>query len=223
MFRRVLTLGIILILVVFLLKLIVVGLSKTKLAEFQPVATIFLLDISASSRGSIDKQKETILKIAKRMDSEDKALIYVVSENAYNVYNGNPHKLVDMRKSMNKYGEFDPKAYGTAYGLALKKAVGDAIEFKEAGYKPAIFILGDLENEGDVTKQINWNTLPKNMERTLKYIPDLSLTFLYAHPQKLDEVRQTLLPVMSEEKSLTMASEENVDQAVRKVLEILKR
>ena len=222
MFRKVLTLGIILVFAVYLLKVVFVKISSMELAEFKPVATIFLLDISASSRGTIDKQKDTILKISKRLDSEDVALIYVVTEDAYNVYNGNPHKLVDMKKSMNKYGDYDPKAYGTAYGLALKKAVNDALRFKEDGYTPAIIILGDLENEGDITKQINWSTLPKNIEYTLKYVPDLSLTFLYAHPQKLDDVRQTLLPVM-DEKKIVIATEENVDQAVRKFMGIVGR
>ncbi len=222
MFRKVLTLGIILVFAVYLLKVVFVKVSSLDLAEFKPVATIFLLDISASSRGTIDKQKDTILKISKRLDSEDVALIYVVTEDAYNVYNGNPHKLVDMKKSMNKYGDYDPKAYGTAYGLALKKAVNDALRFKEDGYTPAIIILGDLENEGDITKQINWSTLPRNIEYTLKYVPDLSLTFLYAHPQKLDDVRQTLLPVM-DEKKIVIATEENVDQAVRKFMGIVGR
>ena len=222
MFKKALTLGIILIFLVYLLKLVVVGCSKIETAEFKPVSVIFLLDISASSRGSIDKQKDVILKIAKRLDSEDNVLIYLVTEDAFNVYNGNPHKLVDMRKSMNKYGEFDPKAYGTAYGVALKKAINDSLRYKEDGYQPAIVVLGDLENEGDITKQINWNTLPSNLEKTLKYIPDLSLTFLYAHPQKLDDVRQSLLTVL-DEKKLVMASEENVDQAIRKFMGIVER
>ena len=82
--------------------------------------------------------------------------------------------------------------------------------------------MGDLENEGDITKQINWHVLPKNLKKTLQYIPDLTLAFLYAHPQKLDEVRHTLLPVISE-KHLIVASEENVDQAVRKFLEAVGR
>ena len=56
----------------------------------------------------------------------------------------------------------------------------------------------------------------------MQYVPDLTLTFLYAHPQKLDEVRQTLLPVMSD-KQMIIASEENVDQAVRKFLEAVGR
>jgi hypothetical protein len=192
------------------------------LGEFKPVATIFLLDISASNRNLLDMQEQTILKISKRLDSEDHALIYVVTEDAYSVYNGNPHKLVAMRESMKKRGAFDDKTFGTAYGLALKKAVSDALRYKQDGYKPAIIVLGDLENEGDVTKQINWNTLPTNIQKTLKYVPDLTLAFLYAHPQKLDDVRLSLLPVIKE-KNLVIASEENVDQAVRKILEALGR
>ena len=79
-----------------------------------------------------------------------------------------------------------------------------------------------MENEGDITKQINWNTLPKNIQNTLKYVPDLSLTFLYAHPQKLDDVRQALVPVMSEQK-LIVASEENVEQSLRKFAQAIGR
>lgn len=222
MFKKACILGLILIITVYVLKLIVVSVSKWDLGEFKPVAAIFLLDISASNRGLLDKQEKTILKIAKRLDSEDHSLIYVVSQDAYNVYNGNPHKLVQMRDAMEKRGQFDSEAYGTAYGLALKKAIGDALRFKADGYTPAIIILGDLENEGDIRKQINWNVLPANIKNTLKYIPELSLTFLYAHPQKLDEVRHTLLTVM-DEKHLNVASEENVEIAVRKFLETVGR
>ena len=149
-------------------------------------------------------------------------MIYVVTEDTYSVYNGNPHKLVAMREAIKKRGAFDDKSFGTAYGLALKKAIGDALRYKQDGYKPAIIILGDLENEGDITKQINWSTLPKNIQKTLNYVPDLTLAFLYAHPQKLDDVRHSLLPVIKE-KNLIVASEENVDQAVRKILEAVGR
>ena len=123
---------------------------------------------------------------------------------------------------MEKRGAYDSTTFGTAYGLALKKAVGDALRYQQEGYKPAIVVLGDLENEGDITKQINWNTLPKNIKNTLNYIPDLTLAFLYAHPQKLDDVRQSVLPVMKE-KNLILASEENVDLAIRKFLEAVER
>lgn len=222
MFKRTVTLGALFIIALYIIKVIVVGFSNMEFSEFKPVAAIYLLDISASNRNLLDSQAQTILRISKRLDSEDHALIYVVTEGTYSVYNGSPHKLVEMRESMKKRGVFDEKSFGTAYGLALKKAIEDALRYKEEGYKPAIIVLGDLENEGDITKQINWHVLPKNLKKTLQYIPDLTLAFLYAHPQKLDEVRHTLLPVISE-KHLIVASEENVDQAVRKFLEAVGR
>lgn len=215
MFKRALMLGILLPIIVFALKMVVVGASKVELSEFQPVCAIFLLDVSASNRDLLYDQQQTILKMGKKMDSEDHAKIYVVTEDAYEVYDGPPHKTIDMKKAMNKRSEFDSKAYGTAYGVAIKKAVGDALRYKSMGYTPAIIVLGDLENEGAINKQINWNVLPENIKKTLKYIPDLSLTFLYAHPQKLDEVKQKLVPVLGD-KQLVIATQENVDLAVRK-------
>ena len=222
MFKRTCVLGLILFLSVYVCKLIIVGFRNMELAEFKPVAAIFLLDISASNRALQSEQEQLILRISKRLDSEDHALIYIVSEDTYNIYDGNPHKLPQIKEAMKKRGEFDAKSYGTAYGLALKKAVGDALRYEANGYRPAIVVLGDLENEGDIKKQINWNTLPNNIKNTLKYIPDLTLCFLYAHPQKLDSIRQDLLPVM-DDKHLIMASQEGVDIALRKFMEAVGR
>ena len=215
MFKKALVFGLLLPVVVLVLKFIVIGMSKMEFSDFKPVCAIFLLDVSASNRNMMYNQQQTILKIGKKLDSEDHSKIYVVTEDAYEVYDGAPHKTIAMRQAMNKRSEFDSKAYGTAYGVALKKAIGDALRYKAEGYTPAIIVLGDLENEGAIDKQINWDILPKNLEKTLKYIPDLSLTFLYAHPEKLDAVKQKLVSVMGEKK-LIMASEENVDLAVRK-------
>lgn len=215
MFRKALVLGILLPVIVFSLKMVVVAMSKVKFSDFKPVCAIFLLDISASNRDLLWKQQQAILKIGKKLDSEDHARIYVVTEDAYEVYDGAPHKTIAMRTAMQKRSEFDNKAYGTAYGVALKKAVGDALRYKSDGYTPAIIVMGDLENEGAIDKQINWATLPKNLKKTLEYIPDLSISFLYAHPQKLDEIRQILVPIMGE-KRLIIATEENVDNSLRK-------
>ena len=219
MFRKAIILGLILPVAVFFLKLIAIGLANFQPSEFKPVISIFLLDISASSRNLLQEEQNFILRMAKRMDSEDHVRIYVVTEDAYEVYDGNPHKTSAMREAMNKRSAFDSQAYGTAYGTALKKAIDDALIYKAKGYTPAIIVLGDLENEGAVDKQINWNTLPKNIKNTLNYIPDLSLTFLFADPQKLDEIRQVLIPVFKEKDktdSLIFASEENTEQALRK-------
>lgn len=220
MFRKALMVGILLPFIVYVAKLVAVWCSGVQLGEFKPVCAIYLLDVSASNRNLLYKEQQTILKMSKRLDTEDHARIYVVTEDAYEVYDGAPNKIMAMRQSMEKRSEFDSNAYGTAYGVAIKKAVGDALRYKALGYTPAIIVLGDLENEGAVDKQINWNTLPKNIKSTLKYIPDLTLTFLYAHPQKLDDVRQSLLPAMlagnAKETQLIIASEENVDIATRK-------
>ncbi|MCD7878406.1 MAG: VWA domain-containing protein [Candidatus Gastranaerophilales bacterium] len=215
MFRKALILGILFPIAVLIIKLAVVGFSHIEFSEFKPVMAVFLLDTSASNRELLEKQQQCVLRMAKRLDSEDHAKIYIVSEDAYEVYDGAPHKLSAMRDAIKKRSGFDAKAYGTAYGTALKKAVGDSLRYKAEGYTPAIILLGDMENEGAINKQINWSTLPKNLKYTLKYAPDLSLTFLYAHPQKLDEIRQTLVPVLGE-KQLIISSEENIDQALRK-------
>ena len=215
MFKKAIILGLILPIAVYIGKVLFVAVSKIKPAEFKPVIAIFLLDISASSRSLLDDEQECIIRMAKKLDSDDHAKIYVVTEDAYQVFDGGPHKASVMRAALKERSVYDSQAYGTAYGVAIKKAIGDALRFKAEGYTPAIIVLGDLENEGAVDRQINWSTLPKNIENTLKYIPDLSLTFLYADPQKLDEARQALISVMDEDK-LIIASKENVEMALRK-------
>ena len=93
---------------------------------------------------------------------------------------------------------------------------------KKEGYTPAIIVIGDLENEGSSEKQINWETLPQNVTKTLEYAPDLSMSFLYAHPQKLDMVKEKLSPILGEQK-LIIANEQNVDKSTSKILESIGR
>jgi len=222
MFRRTCVLGLILVAALYIIKCVVFFAMKVELAEFQPAGVIFLLDTSASNKTLQSRQEDTILKICKRLDSEDKSWIYIVTEDAYRIYNENPHRLNDIRKAFAERGQLDAKAYGTAYGLTLKKAVNDALQFKQEGYKPSIVVLGDLENEGDITKQINWDKLPANMEKTLKHIPELSLAFLYAHPKKLDDARDKLRNVIPENQ-LFFSSEENVDLTVNRFIKAIGR
>lgn len=93
---------------------------------------------------------------------------------------------------------------------------------KKEGYVPAIVVVGDLENEGDVSKQVNWDTLPQNVQNVQKYAPDLAMMFVYAHPEKLDLVKTKLNPVLGETK-LIIANEQNVDKANRRFLEAIGR
>ena len=68
MFRRALVLGIILPLVVFIGKLIIVGISKIEFGEFKPVVAIFLLDVSASNRNLLYQQQQTVLKACLKVE-----------------------------------------------------------------------------------------------------------------------------------------------------------
>ena len=214
MFRKTCTLGIILVLALYIIKCVFILLSGIELADFKQAGVIFLLDTSASNKNLQARQEKTIVKMCKSLDVDDKAIIYVVTENTFQIYNGNPHKVGVIKKAFEERAKLDSKSWGTAYGAAIKQAVDDALALKNQGFKPSIVILGDLENEGDIKKQINWNKLPSNMKKTLKYLPDLSVVFLYAHPEKLDMARNTLKTVFPANQ-LFFASEENVELTVK--------
>ena len=87
---------------------------------------------------------------------------------------------------------------------------------------PSIVVIGDLENEGDVTKQIDWEKLPQNVKNIKKYIPEISMMFAYAHPEKLDLVKTKLTPVLGEKK-LIVINEQSTSKSQRKLLEAIGR
>ena len=123
---------------------------------------------------------------------------------------------------MDAFTQYDKKDFGTAYGLGLKKAFSHCLEMKKNGYLPAVVVLGDLENEGAIEKQINWETLPQNVKNVQKYAPDLAMMFLYAHPEKLDLVKEKLNPVLGEKK-LIVSPEQNTDKAIQRFVHALDR
>ena len=142
----------------------VFGLSRIKFDEFHKASIILIVDSSASNQKMLPEQKKQssnyvqclILKIISKM--------LRVSEDSYLIYEGTPQAGSKIRKSMEKFTQFDSNEYGTAYGLSLKKAFNHAINMKEAGYIPAVVVIGDLENEGKVENQINWDTLPDEVQ-----------------------------------------------------------
>ena len=101
------------------------------------------------------------------------------------------------------------------------EAIFSTMALKE-GFVPAVVVIGDLENEGATEKQIDWNTLPDNVKNVQKYAPDISVMFLWAHPQKLDMVKEKLGPILGENK-LVLAPEQNVDKALRKFITAIGR
>ena len=220
--KRLITLGIIILVMSIVIKSAYVGFKSIKVDDFHPAAAIFMIDISASNQEQLYKQKNYISSLCKVLDPEDQIKILIISQDANLIYEGSPQNASGIRKSMDKYTQFDAAAWGTAYGIAIKKGMQYALTMQREGYIPALIVIGDLENEGDIKGQINWNTLPANIQRVKKYCPGLSMSFLYAHPSKLDFVKGKLTPVLGEDK-LVIATNEMMDKASREIMAAMGR
>lgn len=220
--KRLITLGLIILIFSVAGKFLWLGVRKIKVDDFKPSAVIFVVDSSASNQKNLPEQKKTLRQICNLLDPEDQIKILRVSEDAYLIYEGGPMNGSGITKAMNAFTQYEKKDYGTAYGLGLKKAFGHVLTMKKLGYTPAIVVIGDLENEGAIEKQINWNTLPSNVSNVKQYAPDLAMMFLGAHPAKLDQVKEALTPVLGEQK-LVISPEQNTDKAIRRFLHALGR
>lgn len=220
--KRLIILGIIILAISVLVKLIWSGMSKIKVDDFKPAAVMFVVDSSASNQKDLPEQKKLLKQICNLLDPEDKIKIIRVSEDAYLIYEGAPFNGSNINKVMNAFTAYDEKDYGTAYGVGLDKALRYSVDMKKMGYMPAIVVIGDLENEGAISKQINWNTLPSNVKKVQTSAPDLAMMFLYAHPSKLDTVKETLTPVLGENK-LIVSPKQNCDKAIRQFVHALER
>ena len=167
--KKLVTLGLIILTLSIALKFVWAGVSRIKVDDFHPAAVIFVIDSSASNQKQLPEQKKTLRQICNLLDPEDQIKILRVSEDAYLIYEGSPMNGSTITKSMDEFTKYDKMDYGTAYGVGLKKAFSHALTMKKGGYIPAIVVIGDLENEGAIEKQINWNTLPSNVQNVKKY------------------------------------------------------
>ncbi len=220
--KRLITLGIIILLTCVVVKLLWAGLKNIKVDDFHPSAVMFVVDSSASNQAKLVVQKKFLKQICAQLDPEDQIKIIKVSQDSYIIYEGSPQNTSGITKSMEAFTRFEPEAKGTAYGEGIKKALGYALAMKKEGYVPAVVVIGDLENEGATGKQLDWSTLPSNIENVKKYAPEISMMFLYAHPQKLDMVKEKLGGILGEDK-LILAPEQNVDKALRRFITALGR
>ncbi|MBO6273774.1 VWA domain-containing protein [bacterium] len=220
--KRLITLGIVILLACIVVKLIWAGLKNIKVDDFHPAAVMFVVDSSASNQASLQSQKKFLKQMCAQLDPEDQIKIIKVSQDAYIIYEGSPQNSGGITKSMEAFTQYAPEDKGTAYGDGVKKALSYALSMKKDGYVPAVVIMGDLENEGASDKQIDWNTLPENIKNVKKYAPDIAFMFLYAHPQKLDMVKEKLGGILGESK-LVLAPEQNVDKALRKFINAIGR
>lgn len=220
--KRLITLGIVILCTSIVLKLIWSGLKNIKVDEFKPSAVMFVVDSSASNQAQLPEQKKFLKQICAQLDPEDQIKIIKVSQEAYMIYEGSPQSSSAITKSMEAFTKYEPEALGTAYGEGLKKAFNYALSMRQEGYTPAIVVIGDLENEGDTSKQINWDTLPANVQKVQQYAPDLVMMFLFAHPQKLDMVKEKLGSILGEQK-LILAPEQNAEKSLRKFINAIGR
>lgn len=220
--KRLVILGILILAIAIVGKLIYVLAKNIKVDDFHKAAVIFVVDSSASNQSKLPEQIKYLKSLCSILDPEDEVKILKVSQKSYLIYEGSPSDSMGITKAVTEFTKYEQNDYGTAYGEGLKKAFSHALTMKKEGYVPAIVVIGDLANEGDVSKQINWEVLPKNVENVLQYAPDLSMMFVYAHPEKLDMVKEALNPVLGEKK-LIIANEQNAQKAQRRFLEAIGR
>ena len=220
--KRLIIIGLLILVISFFAKLIFVAAKYIKVDDFHKAAVIFVVDSSASNQKMLPQEIKYIRSLCAILDPEDQIKILKVSQKSYLIYEGSPSDSSGIIKAVEAFTKYDAKEYGTAYGEALKKAFEHCLTMKKEGYVPAVVVVGDLENEGDVSKQINWDILPENVGNVLKYAPDLAMMFVYAHPEKLDLVKTKLNPVLGEKK-LIVANEQNVDKVNRRFLESIGR
>lgn len=198
------------------------GLSRLKVDDFHKAAVIFVVDSSASNQKDLPAQKMLIRQLCSMLDPEDHIKILRVSEDSYLIYEGSPQSSAEVRKSMEKFTQLDSKEYGTAYGLSLKKAFNHALNMKQDGYIPAVVVMGDLENEGAVENQINWDTFPDEVNNVKSKADNFTMMFMYAHPSKLNMVKEKLTPVLGES-HLIIGYETASNKALRNFLNAIGR
>ena len=203
-------------------RLLWVGLKNIKMAEFHPASVIFIIDSSASNQKALPGQIRFLKSLCSLLDPEDQIKILKTSQNAYLIYEGSPMDTASVSKALEAFTKLDDKDYGTAYGEAMKKAVTHSLTMYKDGYTPSIVVIGDLENEGAIDKQINWDTLPENIKKAQDSLPDLTLMFVYAHPEKLDMVKEKLGPVLGE-KHLIVATEQMANKVTTRFLSAIGR
>lgn len=220
--RKLIIIGVLLLCTSIVLRIVWLGLKNFEPDEFKPAAVIFIVDSSASNQKNLPEQKKFLKQICSTLDPEDQVKIIKVSQDSYLIYEGAPHNGSEITKAMEAFTKYNPEELGTAYGEAMKKAFSHALSMKKEGYVPSVVVIGDLENEGDTSKQINWDLLPDNIKNVQKYAPELSMMFLFAHPKKLDMVKEKLNPILGEKKLIT-APEQTAEKSLRKFIHALGR
>ncbi len=218
--KRLITVGLVILAAAILIKTFVVLLSNVKVDEFHKTAITFVVDSSASNQTKLPKQIKYIKSLCSILDPEDAIKIIKTDKSSYLIYEGSPGDGVAISNALKKYTVSGVDE--NSYGEAIKKAVNYSLTMKKNGYNTAIVVVGSLNDKGDVSKQINWETLPKNIEKTQKYLPEMAMMFVFADPEKLDYVKTKLSPILGENKLLTV-NEVNLEKSNTRFIKAIGR
>ncbi len=202
-------------------KSLFVAFNSIKLDDFHKSAVIFVIDGSASNQKKLSDEIKYIKSLCAILDPEDAVKIIKAANSSYLIFEGTPADSAEIGKSIEAL-KSNKKDYTTSYGEALKKALGYTLSMKKEGYRPSVVVIGDLANQGVISRQLNWETLPKNIKGVQKYVPELAMMFLYAPPEKLDLVKTKLSPVLGETR-LVVANEAMIDKSDRRFLKAIGR
>ena len=219
--KRLITIGFIFLAIAVIAKSLFVVLKNIEINDFHKSAIVFVIDASASNQGKLDDEIKYVKSLCAVLDPEDAIKILKVAGSSYLIYEGTPADNVEITKSLKKFTT-NKKDNSTSYGEGIKKAFGYCLTMKKEGYQPSVVVIGDLANQGVLSKQLNWETLPQNVKNVQKYIPELAMMFVFAPPEKLDMVKTKLSPVLGETK-LVIANEAMIDKSSRRFIKAIGR
>lgn len=220
--KRIITIGLLILASAIVIKLVIVGFKHIKVDEFKPNAVVFLVDSSASNQDLFAEQVKYIKQLCKILDPEDYVEIYKISNDTYHVYTGSPANTAEMGKAIDKFAKVDAKEYGTNYSKGIKKTLANCIKLKtnEKYENCSVVVLGDLEDEAGF--KIDYDNLSKAVQEAKTHIPDMAIMFAYAHPQKLELVKDSLGDVLGNQK-LVLVNEVTVNKSPTQFLNAIGR
>ena len=218
--KRLITVGLVILAVAIFIKTAFVLLSNVKIDEFHKTAVTFIIDSSSSNNSKLPRQIQYIKSLCAILDPEDAIKIIKTDKTSYLIYEGSPGEGAAITNALKKYTQNGSNQ--TSYGEAFKKAVDYSLTMKKNGYNTSIVVIGAMEDNGDMDKRINWDVFPKNIENTKKYLPELSIMFAFAEPEKLDFVKTKLNPVLGENK-LIIVNEANINKANARFIKAIDR
>ena len=101
--KRLIILGIVILLSCIVIKLLWAGLKNIKVDDFHPAAVMFVVDSSASNQGKLQEQRRFLKQMCAQLDPEDQIKIIKVSQDAYIIYEGSPQNTSGITKSMEAF------------------------------------------------------------------------------------------------------------------------